>query len=114
MPLVIPRMQSSGGDDKTSKWMDQLMGKKLGDSSDNMTFAKKDLPQQHRVVKGDSMMTMDHNPDRLGYKEKMQEDKNKTDRDIVSTSTLAMTVPYTRSPTVKPSLSLLDDQRTQS
>jgi hypothetical protein len=28
------------------------------------TFAKKDLPQQHRVVKGDSMMTMDHNPDR--------------------------------------------------
>jgi hypothetical protein len=29
-------MQSSGGDDKTSKWMDQLMGKKLGDSSDNM------------------------------------------------------------------------------
>jgi hypothetical protein len=36
MPLVIPGMQSSGGDDKTSKWMDQLMGKKLGDSSDNM------------------------------------------------------------------------------
>ncbi|THY90017.1 hypothetical protein D6C95_06690 [Aureobasidium pullulans] len=64
MPLVIPGMQSSGGDDKTSKWMDQLMGKKLGDNSDNVTFAKKDLPQQHRVVKGDSMMTMDHNPDR--------------------------------------------------
>jgi hypothetical protein len=36
MPLVIPGMQSSGGDDKTSKWMDQLMGKKIGDSSDNM------------------------------------------------------------------------------
>lgn len=36
MPLVIPGMQSSGGDDKTSKWMDQLMGKKLGDSNDNM------------------------------------------------------------------------------
>jgi hypothetical protein len=32
MPLVIPGMQSSGGDDKTSKWMDQL----IGDSSDNM------------------------------------------------------------------------------
>jgi len=32
-------MQSSGGDDKTSKWMDQLMGKKLGDSSDNMVCA---------------------------------------------------------------------------
>lgn len=39
MPLVIPGMQSSGGDDKTSKWMDQLMGKKLGDSSDNMVCA---------------------------------------------------------------------------
>jgi hypothetical protein len=36
MPLLIPGMQSSGGDDKTSKWMDQLMGKKIGDSSDNM------------------------------------------------------------------------------
>ncbi|KAK6005281.1 hypothetical protein QM012_008060 [Aureobasidium pullulans] len=65
MPLVVPGMQSSGGDDKTSKWMEQLLGKKLGDSNDTMTFAKKDLPQQHRVIKGDSMMTMDHNPDRL-------------------------------------------------
>ena len=75
MPLVIPGMQSSGGDDKTSKWMDQLMGKKLGDNSDNVVcltlpfipfkpFTDKVNPQQHRVVKGDSMMTMDHNPDR--------------------------------------------------
>lgn len=36
MPLVVPGLQSSGGDDKTSKWMEQLMGKKLGDSNDNM------------------------------------------------------------------------------
>lgn len=28
------------------------------------TFAKGDLPQEHRVLKGDSMMTMDHKPDR--------------------------------------------------
>lgn len=28
------------------------------------TFAKTDLPEKHRVLKGDSMMTMDHNPDR--------------------------------------------------
>jgi len=28
------------------------------------TFAKKDLPQSHRVVQGDSPMTMDFNPDR--------------------------------------------------
>jgi len=29
------------------------------------TFAKKDLPEKHRVVKEGDMMTMDHNPDRL-------------------------------------------------
>lgn len=63
------------------------MGKKLGDTSDEtvsrpssclfglpfllthsphlQTFAKKDLPEKHRVVKEGDMMTMDHNPDRL-------------------------------------------------
>ncbi len=42
------------------------MGKKLSDStSDETSFAKKDLPQNHRVVDADGgMMTMDHNPDR--------------------------------------------------
>lgn len=30
----------------------------------SQTFAKGDLPQEHRVLKGDSMMTMDHKPDR--------------------------------------------------
>ena len=83
MPLIVPGMMGAqGGDDKNS-WMNKLVGKKIGESSDNtvrimffsiyergiadheqQTFAKKDLPQQHRVVKGDSMMTMDHNPDR--------------------------------------------------
>lgn len=29
------------------------------------SFAKKDLPQTHRVVKQGDMTTMDHNPDRL-------------------------------------------------
>ncbi|CAK4032064.1 Hypothetical predicted protein [Lecanosticta acicola] len=82
MPLVVPGLQSNDGD-KTSGWMDKLMGKKLGDSHNEtvkcfhprvfvqalkirQTFAKTDLPQQHRVLKGDDqMMTMDHNPDRL-------------------------------------------------
>ena len=36
MPLVVPGiMGNKGGDDKTSNWMNQLMGKKIGDSSDN-------------------------------------------------------------------------------
>lgn len=90
MPLVIPGLQSNSGD-KTTKWQNDLMGKKLGDSSDQVvsgrppsnqmnrhrktqmevlteqpkqTFAKKDLPQSHRVVKEGDMTTMDHNPDR--------------------------------------------------
>lgn len=29
------------------------------------TFAKKDLPQEHRILKPDSMKTMDHKPERL-------------------------------------------------
>jgi hypothetical protein len=28
------------------------------------TFAKTDLPEEHRVVKENSFMTMDHNPNR--------------------------------------------------
>ncbi|TKA62638.1 hypothetical protein B0A49_06485 [Cryomyces minteri] len=64
MPLVVPGLMSNNGD-KNSQWQNQLMGKKLGDSSDNMTFAKKDLPKEHRVVREGDMMTMDHKPDRL-------------------------------------------------
>ena len=33
MPLVIPGLQSKDGDNKTNKWMNDLMGKKIGDSS---------------------------------------------------------------------------------
>src|SRR5947207_9142794 len=94
MTLVIPGLMSNDKD-KTSHWQNQLMGKKLGDASDEtvsqpnsvrlardtpfffwlpfllthyphlQTFAKKDLPEIHRVVKEGDMLTMDHNPDRL-------------------------------------------------
>jgi hypothetical protein len=94
MPLVVPGLMSNDKD-KTSHWQNQLMGKKLGDTSDEtvsqpnsfawhatppfffrlpfllthyphlQTFAKKDLPEIHRVVKEGDMLTMDHNPDRL-------------------------------------------------
>ena len=63
MPLVVPGL--SGGADKNGDWMNKLMGKKLTDSkTDHGSFSKKELPANHRVVEGDSMMTMDHNPDR--------------------------------------------------
>ncbi|KAK3725212.1 hypothetical protein LTR37_000723 [Vermiconidia calcicola] len=66
MPLVVPGLQSKdGGSDKTSKWMNDLMGKKIGDTSNETTFAKNKLPQEHRIVKEGDMMTMDHKPDRL-------------------------------------------------
>ncbi|KAL1586924.1 hypothetical protein WHR41_04170 [Cladosporium halotolerans] len=65
MPLVVPGLTSNSGDDKTSGWMNQLMGKKLGDSSNETTFAKTDLPKEHRVIKEGDMSTMDHKPDRL-------------------------------------------------
>ncbi|EME49816.1 hypothetical protein DOTSEDRAFT_119214 [Dothistroma septosporum NZE10] len=64
MPLVVPGLQSNDGG-KTAEWMNKLAGKKIGETSNETTFAKTDLPQQHRILKGDSMMTLDHNPDRL-------------------------------------------------
>ncbi|KAF2686478.1 hypothetical protein K458DRAFT_198530 [Lentithecium fluviatile CBS 122367] len=64
MPLVVPGIQSEGGKG-IDEWTTKLMGKKLGDSHDEVTFAKKDLPSEHRVLKPDSMSTMDHKPDRL-------------------------------------------------
>ncbi|KAK5120567.1 hypothetical protein LTR85_006223 [Meristemomyces frigidus] len=66
MPLVIPGMMSNkGGDDKTSQWMDKLMGKKIGDSSNETTFAKTELPKEHRIVKQGEGSTLDYKPERL-------------------------------------------------
>ncbi|KIW46429.1 uncharacterized protein PV06_02101 [Exophiala oligosperma] len=67
MPLVVPGINSKDSS-STDSWMTKLMGKKLSDSSssDASSFAKKDLPQNHRIVDHEGgMMTMDHNPDRL-------------------------------------------------
>lgn len=41
------------------------MGKTLGETSNETTFAKKDLPKEHRIVPEGGMMTMDHKPERL-------------------------------------------------
>jgi hypothetical protein len=90
MPLVVPGLQSKDGNNNNDDWMSKLMGKKLGEQHDEMvrlsvspassspldctvvqisnvcqTFAKQDLPKEHRVLKPDSMSTMDHKPERL-------------------------------------------------
>ncbi|EOA82266.1 hypothetical protein ACJQWK_05540 [Exserohilum turcicum] len=64
MPLVVPGLQSKDGNG-SDDWMSKLMGKKLGDQHDEVTFAKADLPKEHRILKPDSMKTMDHKPERL-------------------------------------------------
>ncbi|KAM5440736.1 hypothetical protein McanMca71_001392 [Microsporum canis] len=62
MPLVVPQVSEN---DKAA-WAAKLMGKKITDSESNETcFAKKDLPEGHRVLKPGDMTTMDFNPERL-------------------------------------------------
>lgn len=61
MPLVVPGINSN---DSSNDWMSKLMGKKLSDQHNETSFAKKDLPQNHRVVGENDFMTMDHKPDR--------------------------------------------------
>ncbi|GFF77377.1 hypothetical protein IFM47457_04387 [Aspergillus lentulus] len=65
MPLVVPGINSDMGSDK-NEWLSKLAGKKISDStSDVNTFAKKDLPEHHRVLRPGDGMTMDHRPERL-------------------------------------------------
>ncbi|THV55763.1 hypothetical protein BGAL_0003g00030 [Botrytis galanthina] len=65
MPLVDPVTNSAaGGEDKTQVWMSKLAGKKIGDSSDETTFAKQDLPEEHRIIEPGSMVTKDFKENR--------------------------------------------------
>ncbi|PLB43948.1 hypothetical protein P170DRAFT_441389 [Aspergillus steynii IBT 23096] len=68
MPLVVPGMTNASANDADNKqeWLTKLAGKKISEStSDVNTFAKKDLPSSHRVLKPNDAMTMDYRPDRL-------------------------------------------------
>jgi len=64
MPLVDPVTTSAGGD-KTAQWQSKLVGKKLGENSDAVTFAKADLPKETRVIEPGMMVTKDFKPERL-------------------------------------------------
>ncbi|KAJ5383122.1 hypothetical protein N7517_001033 [Penicillium concentricum] len=63
MPLVVPGINSSMGD--KPEWLNKLMGKTISDTSNETSFAKKDLPESHRILKPGDMKTQDHNPNRL-------------------------------------------------
>jgi len=65
MPLVVPGLMSKGGNDKTSQWANKLVGKKIGDTSNETTFAKTELPKETRVIEEGGFATSDHKPDRL-------------------------------------------------
>ena len=51
MPLVVPGLMNSGGggDDKNSKWMNELVGKKIGENS-NETVRSFPLPLPFQVA----------------------------------------------------------------
>ncbi|KAG0649814.1 hypothetical protein D0Z07_3827 [Hyphodiscus hymeniophilus] len=66
MPLVVPGINSGGDASKTEEWTNKLVGKTLGEGSSNeVNFAKADLPKETRVIQPGQMVTKDFNPDRL-------------------------------------------------
>ncbi|KAK0104796.1 hypothetical protein ONS95_005064 [Cadophora gregata] len=65
MPLVVPGINSGGEQSKTEEWMNKLVGKKLGETNDSTTFARADLPKEHRVIEPGSIVTRDFKPERL-------------------------------------------------
>lgn len=82
MPLVVPGLSSNTAD-QSQNWMSKLAGKTIGtDHSEQVrqcrgiltdtetdwraqSFAKGDLPDNHRVVKEGDMSTMDHDSQRM-------------------------------------------------
>ncbi|RMZ89361.1 hypothetical protein DV736_g3402, partial [Chaetothyriales sp. CBS 134916] len=54
---------TSGG--TTEQWMQKLLGKTIGDMHSEVSFAKSDLPSNHRVLDPGSVGTADFRPDRL-------------------------------------------------
>ncbi|KAF5248284.1 hypothetical protein FANTH_6002 [Fusarium anthophilum] len=66
MPLVVPGINSTSGD-KAEEWQNKLVGKKLSDeeTSTEPVFAKRDLPEETRIIEPGMMVTKDFKEDRL-------------------------------------------------
>lgn len=71
MPLIPNTMNpttsgsSNSSSNAASSWTDKLMGKTISDNHTTTSFAKQDLPNEHRVVGENDFVTMDHKPERL-------------------------------------------------
>ncbi|KAF5020043.1 hypothetical protein F66182_7924 [Fusarium sp. NRRL 66182] len=70
MPLVVPGLNSTSGD-KAEEWQNKLVGKKLSDeeasteTTPQQVFAKRDLPQETRIIEPGMMVTKDFDENRL-------------------------------------------------
>ncbi|KAI1005628.1 hypothetical protein K3495_g2588 [Podosphaera aphanis] len=65
MPLIVPETSGVSATCKKEEWTYKLVGKKIGDQHDSLTFAKVDLPTSSRVVKPGQMVTTNFDPNRL-------------------------------------------------
>ncbi|KAI1434468.1 hypothetical protein GGR50DRAFT_662593 [Xylaria sp. CBS 124048] len=66
MPLIVPGINNNQAGDKSQEWANKLVGKTVSEDSHSETnFCAKDLPQQSRVISPDTLVTADHQPDRL-------------------------------------------------
>ncbi|CAL8583378.1 hypothetical protein XPA_009002 [Xanthoria parietina] len=65
MPLLIPTPSPNPSAQET--WMTKLLGKKITDAaaSDDLSFAKRDLPNDHRIVEYGDVVAGDGKPERL-------------------------------------------------
>ncbi|KAI7787538.1 pua rna binding domain-containing protein [Diaporthe eres] len=66
MPLVVPGVTNQS-DNKTDEWSNKLVGKKIteDETSNEVSFAKRELPEKHRVIVPGGIVTKDFVPDRL-------------------------------------------------
>ncbi|RMZ85845.1 hypothetical protein DV737_g400, partial [Chaetothyriales sp. CBS 132003] len=65
MPLIPNTMNPATSGATTEQWMQKLLGKTIGDSHSELSFAKSDLPSNHRVLEPGSVATTDFQPARL-------------------------------------------------
>ncbi|KAL9000057.1 MAG: hypothetical protein Q9188_005761 [Gyalolechia gomerana] len=69
MPLIVPDLNpaSTSSSSQQQEWTTKLLGKTLTSDtrSDNLSFAKQDLPKDHRIVEPGAMLTQDYRPERL-------------------------------------------------
>ncbi|KAL6717822.1 hypothetical protein ACLMJK_003907 [Lecanora helva] len=66
MPLVVPGL-APHATNLQEEWSTKLVGKKIteGGASDEVSFAKRDLPEQSRVIAHGDVVTQDVDPNRM-------------------------------------------------